>query len=121
MKTLILTVLLALVTFGCQGNEEVHGTFTKGEITPLAKVLESPEQFHKKEVTFKGIVDSQCGSRCEFFFREGNKVVPIFMGDIKAPAIKKGTPVTVTASVHKGDEQVILTAKGFALSTKGGK
>lgn len=121
MKTLIIATILAFLTFGCGEKEEVFGTVSKSKLTPLSSVLSSPDQFHKKEVTFKGIVDGQCGSRCEFFYREGNDVVPIFMGDIKAPAIKKGTPVTVTASVHKGEEQVILTAKGFALSTKGGK
>lgn len=123
MKTFFIAVLFAAFVFGCSKKEETFGSIkpSKSDVISLSEVINSPDNYHKKDVTLKGIVDGQCGSRCEFFFRENNDVVAIHMGDIEAPAIKKGTPVTVTASVYKGKEQTILTAKGFTLENKGGK
>lgn len=123
MKVLIFIAFLAVFTIGCGDKGETYGAHTpsKSDVISLSEVISSPDKYHKKDITVKGIVDGQCGSRCEFFFRENNDVVPIYMGEIKAPLIKKGTPVIVTASVYKGKGQTVLTAKGFTLSTKGGK
>lgn len=37
------------------------------------------------------------------------------MGDLKAPRIRQGQQLRVTAKIHKGDEQVVLTATGLEL------
>lgn len=123
MKILAITMVLAMLTIGCGKNEQKFGEAPSSgtKKVSLSQVLESPDQFHQKDITLQGIVDGQCGSRCEFFYREGNDAIPIYMGSIEAPIITKGTPVTVTASVHKGNEKVILTAKGFTLKPKGEK
>ncbi len=123
MKTIIITMILAVLAIGCGKKEETYGIPTpkNSKITTLSDVLKSPDQFHQKEITLKGVVDGQCGSRCEFFYREENEAVPIYMGNIEAPLIQKGTPVIVTASVHKGKEKLILTAKGFTLRPEGDK
>lgn len=123
MKNIILTILFTVFVFGCSKKEETYGSYkpSKSDVISLSEVISTPDNFHKKDVTLKGFVDGQCGNRCEFSFRENNDVIKIHMGDIKAPAIKKGTSVIVSASVYKGKEQTILTAKGFTLITKDGK
>lgn len=116
-------MIFAMFLIGCKNEGKSYGDAPKSttKTVALSEVLESPDQFHQKDITLKGIVDGQCGSRCEFFYREGNDAIPIYMGEIEAPIITKGTPVTVTASVHKGDEKLILTAKGFTIKPKGDK
>lgn len=123
MKIIIIAMILAIFTLGCGNNEKSFGEApnSNSKIVPLSEILKTPDQFHEKEITLKGVVDGQCGNRCEFFYREENEAVSIYMGDIEAPLIKKGTPVIVTASVHKGNEKLILTAKGFTLKSKGDK
>ncbi len=120
MKSLIFVSITALILLSCSSKVETYGEAPQSASTALTKLLSAPEHFDKKEVTLTGVVDGQCGNRCEFTFREGSEAVTIYMGDIEAPMIQKGTPVTVTAKVHKGEKKLVLTAQGFTLD-KGGK
>ncbi len=120
MKTVFLTIVVALFFVACNKSEKVYGTNkTTENKTTLTELLESPAKFHKKEVTLTGFVESQCGSRCDFVFREGNQIAKISMGEIEAPVMKQGTPVTVTTTVYSGERKVVLTAKNFTLGKAG--
>lgn len=122
MKAILIAVA-ALVLMSCGKKEQTFGEAIPAStpVTALSEVLKSPEKFHEKEVTLKGTIAAQCGNRCEFTFRDGNESVTIYVGDIEAPLMQKGTPIDVTASVFQGEKKLILTAKGFSLGTKGGK
>lgn len=114
----VLSILLILFT-GCAKEQSIGQPAGKDAIkASLTEVLETPDKFHQKEVILEGIVTGQCGSRCEFFYSENGTTVPVYMGEIKAPAIQSGTPVKVNAKVFKGDQKVILTANGFILKKK---
>ncbi len=121
MIKIAITLVLVALLMACKKEEQTFGEpiSTKSVMT-LTNLLETPEKFHDKVITLKGRVDGQCGNRCEFTFRDKNSSVTIYMGDIKAPQIQKGTPITVSAQVFNGEKQMILTAKGFSLG-EGGK
>ncbi len=114
--------MFTIFLIACGNKEESFGTkpAPDSKILALSELLKTPEKFHKKEVTLQGVVDGQCGNRCEFFYREKTDAVTIYMGGIEAPVIQKGTPVIVETSVHLGKEKLVLTAKGFTLKPKGG-
>ncbi len=121
MKLITLLTATLLLLSSCGSKDETLGEVPSGKVISLATVLESPDSYHKQTVTLEGVVAAQCGNRCDFTFNEGTKSVKIYMGDIEAPILQKGTPVKVTADVFKGDKKVILTARGFTLKAKGGK
>jgi len=117
---LALLTLITLITVGCGKQDKLYGDSSiTGETVSLATLLETPDQFNQKEVTLTGVVDGQCGNRCDFTFREDNNAIKIYMGDIEAPIISKGSPITVTAKVLNGDAKLILTAASFTLNEGG--
>jgi hypothetical protein len=71
-------------------------------------------------VVLNGILTGQCASLCDFTYAEGRRSATIFMGGVKAPRIPVGRPVRVTATVHRGERQVVLTARGLEVGSNGG-
>ncbi len=111
----------ALIAAGCGGTKTV-GTPAKADVaaTPLAAVLAAPEKYDGQTVVLNGVLAAQCASRCDFTYAEGNQSVTVFTGDPKPPKIHAGQPVRVTATVHKGEEQVVINAKGLELLPRKG-
>ncbi len=106
---------------GCGGTKTV-GTPAKADTpaTPLAAILAAPEKYDGQTVVLNGVLAAQCASLCDFTYAEGNQSVTVFTGDPKPPKIHAGQPVRVTASVHKGEEQVVITAKGLEILPRKG-
>lgn len=111
-----IAVVTACMAAGC-GGSKIVGTPAKADTpaTPLAAVLEAPEKYNGQTVVLKGVLAAQCAARCDFTYAENGRTVTVYTGDPKPPKIKAGQPVRVTATVHKGEEQVIITAKGLEL------
>jgi len=111
----------ALIAAGCGGTKTV-GTPAGADVsaTALAAVLEAPEKYDGQTVVLKGVLEAQCAALCEFTYSEGGRSVTVYTPDPKPPRIKGGQPVRVTATVHRGEEQVILTAKGLELLPRKG-
>lgn len=125
MKTratwLTLAVGTALMAAGCGGTRTV-GTPAGKDVaaTPLAAVLEAPEKYDAQTVVLNGVLVSQCAALCDFTYAESGRSVTVYTPDPKPPRIRGGQPVRVTATVHKGEEQVIITAKGLELLPRKG-
>ncbi len=125
MKTkatgLVLAVAAALIAAGCGGTKTV-GTPAKADMpaTPLAAVLEAPETYDGQTVVLKGTLEAQCAALCDFTYSENGRSVTVYTPDPKPPRIQGGQPVRVTATVHKGEQQVILTATGLELLSRKG-
>jgi len=66
------------------------------------------------------VLTGQCAALCDFTYTEGRQSVTIFMGKDKPPKIKVGQPVRVTATVHQGEQQLVLTAQGLELLPRKG-
>lgn len=111
---LLAGVMLALA--GCDATTTV-GTPARSDTpaTPLAEVLAAPEKYDGQTVVLKGVLTAQCASRCDFTYTEGNRSITIFTEDPKPPKIQAGQPIHVTAKVHNGESQVILTATGLEI------
>ncbi len=107
---------LTLALAGCGGTRTV-GTPAPADTptTPLAAVLDAPEQYDGQTVVLKGVLTAQCPSQCWLTYAEGDRWVTIFTPDPKPPKIQPAQPVRVTAAVHKGEKQVVLTAKGIEI------
>lgn len=104
----------------CSGNRTVGRPATADvEPTPLARILESPEVYDGQTVVLNGVLTGQCASLCDFTYTENRRSVTVFMGEVKAPRIPVGQPVRVTAQVHHGEQQVVLTAIGLETWRKG--
>jgi multidrug efflux pump subunit AcrA (membrane-fusion protein) len=125
MKTkatwLAMSVVAVLIAAGCGGTKTV-GTPAGADVsaTPLAAVLEAPEKYDGQTVVLKGVLEAQCAAQCDFTYSEGGRSVTVYTPDPKPPKIKGGQPVRVTATVHRGEKQVILTAKGLELLPRKG-
>lgn len=111
----------ALLEAGCGGTKTV-GTPAGGDTaaTPLAAVLDAPEKYDGQTVVLKGVLQAQCAALCDFTYSESGRSVTVYTPDPKPPRIKAGQPVRVTATVHKGEEQVIINAKGLELLPRKG-
>ncbi len=125
MKTkttwMAMTVAAGLILAGCGGMQTV-GT-PAGADTPatsLAAVLASPEKYAGQTVVLKGTLAAQCAALCDFTYAEDGRSVMIYTPDPKPPRIQNGQPVRVTATVHKGEQQVIITATGLELLPRKG-
>lgn len=122
MKQILVFSMLVLLIMACSKDvtlgKEIPADAT---IITLKELLANPEKYHDKEITLKGRVDGQCGNKCEFTYAENGESHTIYVGEIEAPTIQKGTPIRVTAHVFNGAEKLILTAQGFELKAKGGK
>jgi hypothetical protein len=107
---------LLLAAGGC-GKAMIVGTpaAPSTAATPLATILASPDQFEGQTVVLKGVVQAQCAARCDFTYAEGAQSVTVYTGDPKPPRIQSGRAIRVTAQVHKGDKQVVITAKGLEI------
>jgi hypothetical protein len=107
---------LLLAASGC-GKAVTVGTPAAASTpaTPLAAILETPEKFEGQTVVLKGRVEAQCPARCDFTYAEGGQSVTVFTGDPKPPKIQSGRAIRVTAQIHKGDKQVVITAKGLEI------
>lgn len=123
-KALVAAVVgTALIAAGCGGTKTV-GTPAGQDTpaTPLAAVLQAPEKYEGQTVVLKGVLTAQCAAQCDFTYAENGQSVTVYTGDPKPPKIQGGQPVRVTAKVHKGEQQVIITAKGLEiLPRKGSK
>jgi hypothetical protein len=120
---LITAIGTAVMATGCGGTKTV-GTPASPDTpaTPLAAVLQAPEKYEGQTVVLKGVLTAQCAAQCDFTYAEDGQSVTIFTGDPKPPKIQAGHPVRVTAKVHKGEQQVIITATGLEiLPRKGSK
>jgi uncharacterized protein YdeI (BOF family) len=125
MKTkaawLVPALAAALIAAGCGGTKTV-GT-PAGKDTPatsLAAVLEAPETYDGQTVVLKGTLEAQCAALCDFTYSENGRSVTVYTPDPKPSRIQGGQPVRVTATVHKGEQQVILTATGLELLPRKG-
>ncbi len=118
---LVPALAAALITAGCGGTKTV-GTPAGADVsaTPLAAVLETPEKYDGKTVVLDGVLEAQCAALCDFTFSESGRSVTVYTPDPKPPRIQNGQPLRVTAAVHKGERQVILTAKGLELLPRKG-
>jgi|GEM_PF-1002794 len=105
-----------LVLAGCGGTKTV-GTPASSDTaaTPLAAVLDTPDRYDGQMVVLKGVLTAQCAALCDFTYSEGNRSVTIYTGDPKPPRIQAGRPVRVTVQVNKGEERVVLNAKGIEI------
>jgi hypothetical protein len=120
----IASLAAAVILLASCSSEKTVGTPAPGNTPPvaLATVLSQPGEYHDKTVVLEGILTGQCGSLCDFTYTEKGKSVTIFMGKDKPPRLKSGTPVRVTAKVHSGEQQVVLTATGLTYYPgRGGK
>lgn len=108
--------MLALIAAGCRRTQTV-GIPAPADTpsTPLAAVLDAPDKYNGQTVVLKGKLQAQCASLCDFTYAEGARSATIFTGDPKPPKIQAGRSVRVTVQVHKGEEQVVLTAKGLEI------
>ncbi|KMQ49409.1 hypothetical protein CHISP_3684 [Chitinispirillum alkaliphilum] len=93
------------------GSEIPEGT----EITTLAQILQSPENFDGKTVVMEGSISGQCASRCKFNYREGNEVIEVNLNGFRPPSLDIGTRVRVSARVYSGNERVVISANGMKL------
>lgn len=123
MKQILLFSLMVLLFTACSEKEVVLGEAIPADakVITLQDLLANPNTYHNQMVTLEGKVDGQCGNKCEFTFAESGKSQTIYVGDIEAPTIKKGTPIRVMTHVFNGDKKLVLTAQGFVLNGKGGK
>jgi hypothetical protein len=114
-------VAAALIAAGCGGTKTV-GTPAGRDVaaTPLAAVLEAPEKYDGQTVVLNGVLEAQCAALCDFTYAENGRSVTVYTPDPKPPRIQNGQPVRVTAAVHKGEQQVVLTAKGLELLPRKG-
>jgi hypothetical protein len=123
MKSTFLFVLCCAALLGIAGcsRETTVGNPEPKSTAPVAlqEIYANPALFHEKTVVLKGVVTGQCGALCEFTYTEKGRSAVIFMGALKAPRIKTGTPVRLSAKVFSGEKQVVLTATGFILLSKG--
>ena len=123
MKATWLTMAFGtvLIAAGCGGTKTI-GTPVGKDVaaTPLAAVLEAPEKYDGQTVVLKGVMEAQCGALCDFTYAEGGRSVMVYTPDPKPPRIQNGPPVRVTATVHKGEQQVIITATGLELLPRKG-
>ena len=111
-----------LLLAACGGNKTVgHPAPAETAAVPLADVLASPEAYDGRTVVLRGTLTGLCAELCDFTYTEGGRSVTIFMGSDKAPRVPVGQPVRVTASVHKGEQQTVLTAVGLEVLPKGGR
>ncbi len=116
---MMLIVLLGsiMVFTGC-GGRKVTGTPAAAD-TPavtLSEILVNPAAYSGKTVVLVGQISSVCASQCDFTYNEKSQSVVIYMDStIKAPRVKTGTSVRVTASVLHGDVQTVFTALGLEL------
>jgi hypothetical protein len=111
----------ALIAAGC-GGAKIIGTPAGADVaaTPLAAVLDAPEQYDGQTVVLKGVLEAQCAALCDFTYSEGGRSVTVYTPDPKPPRIQNGQPIRVTATVHMGEKQVIITAKGLELLPRKG-
>lgn len=104
----------------CSGNRTVgQPAAADVEPTPLASILESPESYDGQTVVLNGVLTGQCTALCDFTYTENRRSVTMFTGEMKVPRIPVGQPVRVTARVHHGEQQVVLTAVGLETGRKG--
>jgi len=115
LSTALLTGALLLLAACSSG--EVIGTPAPAETVPtaLSDILERPADFEGKTVVLRGQLSAQCKSLCDFTYTEKSRSATVFMGDLKPPRIRQGQQLRVTAKIHKGNEQVVLTATGLEL------
>ena len=116
-----LAVGTALLAAGCGGTKTI-GTPAGTDVaaTPLAAILEAPEKYDGQTVVLKGVLEAQCAALCDFTYAESGRSVTVYTPDPKPPRIQNGQPVRVTATVHKGEKQVIITATGLELLPRKG-
>lgn len=122
-KTIWLTMVAgtALMVAGCGGTRTVGTPAARNAAaTPLAAVLDAPEKYDGQTVVLKGVLEKQCAAQCDFTYSEDGRTVTVYTPDPKPPKMQGGQPVRVTASVHKGEQQVIITAKGLEILPRKG-
>ena len=104
----------ALLLVGCGGTTTVgHPAAPDTPAVPLREVLASPDVYDGRTVVLRGTLTGLCADRCEFTYTEDGTSVTIYMSSAKAPRVPVGQPVRVTAKVHKGKQQVVITAVGL--------
>ena len=110
----------ALLLVACSGKNTVGvPASVDTPAVALADILESPGAYDGQTVVLQGVLTGLCASLCDFTYTEGGRSVTIFMGSEKAPKVPVGQPVRVTASVHKGEHQVVFTAIGVEVLPRG--
>jgi multidrug efflux pump subunit AcrA (membrane-fusion protein) len=115
--TFITFMLLAtlMLSGGC-GSQSTIGTPAAADTpaVPLADVLASPADYNGKTVVLLGTLAAQCQALCDFTYKEKNQSVTIHMeSGKKAPRMKSGSQLRVTASVLQGERQTVFTALGL--------
>ena len=112
----------AIIAAGCGGPKTVGAPAGKDvAATPLAAVLEAPEKYDGQTVVLKGVMETQCASMCDFTYTESGRTVTVYTPDPKPPRIQGGQPIRVTATVHKGEKQLVINATGLELLPRKGE
>ncbi len=121
MKTsftsITIMLLATLMLAGC-GNGKTTGSPESADTlaVPLADVLANPAEYNGKTVVLQGTLSAQCPALCDFTYKEKNQSVTIYMeSGKKAPRMKSGSQIRVTASVLQGERQTVFTALGLEL------
>lgn len=115
----ICTIMAAFVVIGCSENGKItlgQAIPANSDITKLTDILASPAQFTGKTVVLKGVISGQCPSLCEFFYKEGVQQATVFPQGFKFPKLPTGKPVTVYAQITAGEENVVVSALGIAIT-----
>lgn len=105
-KAVILLLLLYLaVICGCAVSASVNEAENKESQVTIGSILESPDKFVGKNVTFSGIITSECGSGCWFILSDdtGELYVTLRPNNFTIPP-SVGKKATVKGVVEKKDE-----------------
>jgi hypothetical protein len=84
-------------------------------IVKLADVIENPDAFNGKKIVMNGVVFGQCGSLCDFFFKDGIHTVTIYPQGFKFPKLEHDKPVTIYTEIIKGDGKLVFLALGIEI------
>ncbi|ERP31379.1 hypothetical protein [Chitinivibrio alkaliphilus] len=117
-QILVFTLMCIAVILGACSDSKTTGTPADEDVqaTPLAEILENPAEFHGETVVLEGTMSALCSSRCDFTYTERGQAVTVYMeGDTKAPRMQPGQRLRVTAQIHAGSGQTVLTATGLEL------
>ena len=133
-----LVVVLALTAAGCKDEpaakvagkpdaEKKFQKFGKGvadteDLTPIAKIVESPADFDGKEVTVKGVIASVCPhSGCFLHLGAGTQQIKVDLlehGFTIPPGENGGHVAYAAGTVRVSGDQVKIAASGLHIMEK---
>ena len=118
-KSVIFLFLISMIVIGgCAVSASNSTSESKEKQVTIGSILESPEKFVGQNVTFSGIITSQCGSGCWFILSDdsGEMYVTLRANNFVIPP-SMGKKATVTGLVEKKDD-VLVTGSRVAVGDK---